>query len=450
MEKVIQFFNGIISTVTTFFQGVVQKAVNFYSSTLVELYKKHLVSRFAFLQNVKLWWILLGLAVLLLIIFIIIICSICKRKKRKVRFYAFGELIKTEKVRYKKPIPFATAPCKEGLQFDCWCLDEEGKIPYEKEVLDRKKKLNLYASYKKVETPASVEVQQAPQLQVEPTNVEVPVQESVDSGADYEVLSLELESDELSSQFVYDELRYAMLGYERAMQFKKLGVVRKQNIAEMFEKDGEVYLYLKVEPKLMLEKGYQVEEHTDSRFSPCKKVVKTKKDLQEALGLIKEAMTVNNLVKSETTFAQKPASNEAIRKSGFAFFVKNETVAVSADDYYRLLRAIVLSYHKAENSVTEESAKNKMILKIYKKGENVNVYLALDPIENGLKDVSYDRSFQDTPSLIEVKTAEDCALANLTIDKLMYRYGMERRPEKAEISMDDAIENNCGFGYRIK
>ena len=46
--------------------------------------------------------------------------------------------------------------------------------------------------------------------------------------------------------------------------------------------------------------------------------------------------------------------------------------------------------------------------------------------------------------------AEDFARANELIDKLMFRYGMERHPEKAEISMEDSIESSCGFGYRIK
>ena len=93
---------------------------------------------------------------------------------------------------------------------------------------------------------------------------------------------------------------------------------------------------------------------------------------------------------------------------------------------------------------------NKMILKIYKKEELVYVYLALDPTAENLQNVSFDRNFLDTPAMIEIKTAEDFSKTNELIDKLMFRYGMERHPEKAVISMEDKIDSSCGFGYRIK
>ena len=171
------------------------------------------------------------------------------------------------------------------------------------------------------------------------------------------------------------------------------------------------------------------------------------KYLEEALKLVKETMSVNNMVKSSVTFAQKPASTQEARESGFAFFVKNETVATTIDDYYRLLRAIVLSYQKRDGVKTPESFKNKLILRIYKKDDALKVFLALDPVEEGL---TLDKNFADTSALIEVKTADDCVKANEFIDKVMFRHGMERCPEKATVVLDDVIGKNCGFGYRIK
>ncbi len=450
MEQIINFFKNIYQVVVDFFNNVI---VNYYTNVLTPFYKNNVVTKLPFLSAVKLWWLLLGIAVLILIIFILIIVSCCKKKKRKVKFYVDEEVYKTVKAKYKKPIDFPVAPSKDGYQFTGWYLDSDLKVLYEETVLDRKKNLSLYAGYEKVQEVEDKTVCDNTPCENETSAVvsqpnDKPV--SSERSVGYEILDFSVEDEELKSQFIYDELRYAMLGYERAMQFKKLGIVRKQNIAEMFEKDGVVYLYLKVNPKIMREKGFNVEENQDSRFSPCKVAVKTKQDLSQALLLIKEAMTVNNLVKSGITFAQKPASTEEVRKSGFAFFVKNETVATTVDDYYRLLRAIVLSYEKAENANQLESDVGKMILKIFKKGETINVYLALNAFDEGLKDVSYDRNFADTPSLIEVKTAEDCVVANEFIDKLMYRYKMVRNPEKAEVSMEDPIQKNCGFGYRIK
>ena len=531
MEAIINFIKGLPQMAVDFYND---KILVFYDTVLVPFYKQYAVAYLPFLENVKLWWILAGIGGLILLILLILMFTAGKRKKRKVKFYVDGELTETVKVKYKKPIEFAVVPKKDGYKFVCWCVDEDLTTPYEKEYLDRKKALNLYAKYEKLEeekpveqsAPQNVQVEVqtpvvpsepvisvAPTVPVEPVisvapSYEAPVsitpvapvyeesapsvkevepvaykyeepvavtpvapayeepvvefeepvvpvvvqepETKVNTSVEVELLNFDVEDDELSTQYIYDELRYAMLCYERATQFKKLGVVRKQSIAEMFEKDGEVNLYLNVDPKFMQEKGYDVEEHDDKRFSPCKLVVKTKQDLEVALKLINEAMTVNNLVKSDVTYAQKPASTEAVRKSGFAFFVKNETVATTVEDYYRLLRAIVLSYEKTENTRLLNGFKDKMILKIFKKGENINVYLALDKIVEPLKDVSYDRNFVETPALIEVRTAEDLAVANEFIDKLMYLYGMIRNPEKAEISMDDQIEKNCGFGYRIK
>lgn len=424
-----------------FFANLVDQAVSLYQNTLVPFYEETIVTAVPFLASVELWYILAGLGGLILLLILISACTAKGRKKRKVNFYYQGGLFKTVKAKYKKPIKFPEAPVKEGYKFVCWCVDRTLKTPYEKEVLDRKKDLNLHARYEK-DIPAPV-VPVAPV--VAPAVAPAPVHE-------YGSVIENQDLQPIGPAYYYDEIRYAMLGYERAPQFKKLGVLRKQIIAEMFEKDGVVNLYLKLDPEYMQEKGYKVERYEEEMFSivPCKKLVNSKEDLEEALKLVKETMTVNNMVKSGVTFAQKPSSTKEARESGFAFFVKNESVATSIEDYYRLLRAVVLSYQKRENAKTPESAKNKMILKIYKKGETLNVYLALDAIEEGLTDVSFDRSFADTPALIEVKTADDCVKANEFIDKLMFRYGMERKPEKATVSLDDAIEKNCGFGYRIK
>ncbi len=439
MEKIIEFFNNLK-----------EQAVSLYNNTLVPLWPLE--------EKVPLWWVLAGIGGILLLVIIIRIATAKRRKKRNVNFYFQGGLYKTVKAKYKKAIKFPEPPVKEGYTFVNWCVDRTLKTPYEKAFLDRMRDLNLHARYEKevVAPPvAYAGPYNAPYSTMQPTTA-VPMASTAPAGAVTPVVSGEygpvMENQELipyGPSYYYDEIRYAMLSYERAMQFKKLGVLRKQIVAEMFEKDGVINLYLKLDPEYMQEKGYKVERYEEEMFSivPCKKVVNSKEDLEEALKLVKETMTVNNMVKSGITFAQKPASTQEARESGFAFFVKNETVATSIDDYYRLLRAIVLSYHKPDNVKTPDSFKNKMILRIYKKGETLKVFLALDPVEEGL---AVDSSYSDAPALIEVKTAEDCVKANEFIDKVMYRHGMVRKPERATVSLDDTIEKNCGFGYRIK
>ena len=49
-----------------------------------------------------------------------------------------------------------------------------------------------------------------------------------------------------------------------------------------------------------------------------------------------------------------------------------------------------------------------------------------------------------------IKTAEDFATASVLIDKLMYAFEMEKHPEKAELNLEEQIQVNCGFGYRIR
>ena len=464
MEKIKEFFLGIYAW-----------AKDFYANTLIKFWPWQDVIDFK--------WVLLAALILVVVIIIIICACASKRKKRKVNFYVGGTLFQTTKAKYKKPITFPDAPVKDGFKFVCWALDIAGKKPYTKTVLDRKKKLELHAIFEvsKAVEPAKSEpaqpvvtAQPAPQYVVPPIVVpqyvvpgyvqapqfaqasavaSQPVQPAVAPTAPQIVEPVKVEEPiEYGPAYYYDEIRYAMLGYERSPQYKKLGVQVKQIIAEMFQKDDTVYLYLAVDPTLMAEKGFKVEKYQDNQFAivPCKKAINSKEDLEEALALVKETMTVNNLVKSDISFTRRPTSDEQARKSGFVFFIKNESVATSAADYYRLLRAIVLSYQKKENVKIPDELVNRMILKIYKKDELVYVYLAIDPTAEGLANVSYDKNFMDTPAMLEIKTAEDFLKANELIDKLMYRFGMTRNPAKAEVTLDDNIDVNCGFGYRIK
>ncbi|MBE5744118.1 MAG: hypothetical protein E7358_05330 [Clostridiales bacterium] len=407
----------------TFFINCWKQIYTFYRETLVPLWP--------FQKVFPLVWVLL-IALGVIVVIVLVTSIVSSVKPKKVKFFVNGDLIETIKVKHKTAISFPTNPVIDGSKFLGWATDKEGKNLYESQVLLKNKNLKLYANFE----PISV---------VNPSGEQVLEPIAFESAKSSNAV-------EFGPKYFYDEIRYAMLGYERSMQFKKLGVQRKKIVAEMFEKDEVVYLYLAVDPSLMIEKGFKVEKYDDVQFEivPCKKAVKTKEDLDEALLLVKEAMTVNNLIKSEGSFIKKPSSDEQARKSGFAFFIKNETVATSAEDYYRILRAIVLSYQKSSNIPMPVGSNNKMILKIYKKEELVYVYLALDPTAENLQNVSFDRNFLDTPAMIEIKTAEDFSKTNELIDKLMFRYGMERHPEKAVISMEDKIDSSCGFGYRIK
>ena len=161
-------------------------------------------------------------------------------------------------------------------------------------------------------------------------------------------------------------------------------------------------------------------------------------------------MIINNFVKSNVVIANKTKSDENVRRSGFAFFVKNDIVVTTASEYYILLRSIVLSYKLSALRKYPEGLDNKMILKIFKKDERIFLYLALNAEKEGLEFVGYDKNFADTPAMFEIKSADDCNKAQSLIDKLMFYYGMEKYPDQAEISLNETLQTNCGFGYRIR
>lgn len=406
---------------------------------------------------------LIFVALILILILALIFGGISRGKKRKVRFYVDGKVYAVTKTKLKRAIDFPQDPVKEGFEFAGWYVDKKFKKPAKIKL--RKKRLKLYAKFDKVERVA---VAPAPVTNIAPTqSVETPVQIEVPTAPQSEeviepieevvepvgVIEEVIDATEVSSLgSLYDDIRFEMLSYERASSFKKMGVVRKHVIAEMFERDEQIYLYLAADPALMAQKGYNVEAYSQQEFAivPCKKVIKTVEDAEEAKKLIKEVMTLNHLVKSEIVCAKKVVSDEQTRKNGFAFYVKNEVVVTSSTDYYKILRAIVLSYSASKLRKLPVGAENKMILKIFKKEEKVFLYLALDADKEGLEFVGYDKNFIDTPAMFEIKTAEDCFKANELIDKLMYVYGMDKNPEQAEISIEDTVETNCGFGYRIR
>lgn len=278
------------------------------------------------------------------------------------------------------------------------------------------------------------------------------VQETLSDRTNIVEEKLEIARPTLTLSEIYDEIRFELLSYERANTFNKLGTARKKFIAEMFEKNGVVYLYLAVDADVMLEKGYNIEKHSDPEFKivPTKKVITGAKDYQEVMALVKETMDFNNLVKSDIIMATKTVSDETSRKKGFAFFVKNEAVATTADEYYKLLRANVLSYSVDKTKPFNEAYSGKMILKIFKKSEKIFVYLTLDAATENLEFVGYDKNFVDTPAMFEVATLDDLSKAYALIDKVMFRFGMKKHPENAELVLDETLKENCGFGYRIR
>lgn len=421
-------------------------------------------------------WVAIGLGALILLLLLIAIFS---PKKVKIVFNVTKNKCSTIKCKYKKKINYPKLKAPEGKRLEGWYKDKAFTELYDSYILDTKKTLNLYAKF--------VNVNEEVANQVVTNNVEVPVEPIVNEPVMNNVVSpsqpapvaenvkepisvdpvavaisatnngvVEESINEipsiLSAGEIYDNIRYTLLCYERTKAFSKVGVVRKQFIAEMFEKNGKIYLYLAIDPDAMLAKGYNVEKFSEREFSvvPCKKAILNSKDYQEALELIEETMLFNNLVKSETAYVKKVISDEQTRRSGFAFFIKNEYVATTADDYYKLLRASTNCYTVSPKAKNLSEVSNKMILKMFKKEDEVYLYLALDADKEGLDFVGYDRNFVDTPAMFVIKTADDFNKANVLIDKLMTAFEMEKHPEKAELSLEEPVQKNCGYGYRIR
>ncbi len=382
-------------------------------------------------------------ALIAVLIVAIILTSVFKKKK--VVFYVDGKVYLVTKCKHKAEIIFPSEIKKAGKKFQCWCSDKELKKDFLQAKLAKNKKLKLYAKFETVYE--HIDVSLDGEAQGFSANEALNEASQADENGDVIFAQKPVDIGEL-----YDMIRYEMLSYERATPFKKLGISRKHIVAEMFEKNGKINLYFAVDPNLMREKGYSVLDYSEPEFKvvPCKKVVDSFKDYDEVVSIIKETMLLNNFVKSNVVMATKAKSDESVRKSGFAFFVRNDKIATSAAEYYILLRSIVLSYKMSAIRKAQDAGDNNMILKIFKKGEKIFLYLALNAEMEGLEFVGYDKNFLDTPAMLEINTAEDCIKAQALIDKLMYRYGMEKYPDQTEIDLEEELEANCGFGYKIR
>ena len=419
----MDILNTAISAVTIW----ILEAYNF----LISFYEL-LVGYWPYQNELELKYALLIFIAVIVIAIVVIAVVVGNTKKRKIQYFIDGVLHSTEKVKYGEKLNFPVVE-KEGMVFDGWYTGKKRDKKYLREKLNKKGNVKFYAKYKAIGEDRVVTIKDyAEPSVVEKTIEQKPVNSFLGK--------------------LYDDIRYEMLGYERASAFKNIGVVRKQIVAEMFERDGVIHLYLALDPELMREKGYKVTTYKEPEFAivPCKKEVCCEDDYIEAIKLIKEAMVLNNFIKCEHRRIQRTQSDEKTRKNGFAFFVKNEVIATSASDYYKLLRAVVLSYSLASGNQFPKDLDNKMILKIFKKDEQIFLYLALDADREGLEFVGYDKNFADTPAKFEIKVSESLIRANQLVDKLMYRFGMEKHPESAELLIDEEIKTNCGFGYRIR
>lgn len=498
-QKVGDFFARIFVFCIDWLNFVQDKAFVFLNDTLKIPRPSALVEDIVFY----------GVLAVLVAVFVLILVLIFKPKKRKYTFFIDGDKI-VKKFKKKEDIPYPEVALADDEIMAGWFSDAGYNNLFDLHKA-KKRKLKLYAKIVKADSmltsnpalsePASAESVAGETLDRSAIGGEAqaftsgaaqkfcPVcgaaigldaafcvqcgakigyrdteEENVgsDNGAVQEAPSaektniveeqLEITRTVMGIGEIYDEIRFELLSYERAKAFNKLGSARKKFIAEMFEKEEVVYLYLAVDPDVMTEKGYRVEKHNDPEFKvvPTKKVITGAKDYQEVMALIKETMAFNNLVKSDVNMATKTVSDEISRKNGFAFFVKNDVVATAAQDYYKLLRANVLSYSVDKSKPFNEENSGKMILKIFKKGEKIFVYLTLDAAKENLEFVGYDKNFADTPAMFEVATLDDLNRAYALIDKVMFRFGMEKHPENAELSLDETLKENCGFGYRIR
>ena len=423
------------------------------------------LAKITFIEKEVAFFIVFNLVVL--IVLFVLLKLIFGRKKKKITFMVDGAVYAVTKAKYKKKIKFPAHPVKEGSEFVGWFTDRGAVNQYVSTKMTSKKPLTLYACFEDEVVETAQEVEQDAQVDTATTQQAVgatPVASETQpavssdvqtSSAPRQVALFEEEIDNVTDRSVgelYDELRVEMLSYTRAKAFNDIGLYRKHIIAEMFEKDGVVNLYLAIDPALMTEKGFKVEKYADEQFKivPCKKIVKNEQDFIEAITLIKETMTLNNLVKSDLITVSRTQSDARARRSGFAFFVKNEQVATTAVDYYKLLRQNVLCYSASATKEISKDVDNKMILKIFKKDEEIFVYLALNAEQEGLDFVGFDKNFVETPAMLKVNTFEDVVKAYYLIDKLMYRFGMEKFPENGEPISAEQLEKNCGFGYRIR
>lgn len=234
---------------------------------------------------------------------------------------------------------------------------------------------------------------------------------------------------------IFDRLKAETASYTRCDDLT-FGVSKSVTVLKLTERDGKIDLELNVPFEDLEEKGYNVLRGKDL---PSLYEAASETDVDEAVELIEEAMSANGLMKSVPQVIYASTAKE--RAEGYEYSVEYEKVANTVDEYYSMLRAYSGSFADVEGYEGED----KPLVKMFKDGKNVLVYLNLSL--PGLKKAEPFMEEQGYTSLVVVSTLSDCKRAMSYIEAMMRENGLIRYP-----AMTGFVEggDDDGYAYVLK
>lgn len=234
------------------------------------------------------------------------------------------------------------------------------------------------------------------------------------------------------------------MSYAKAGPLANMGVAEREVLARLFADKEGVYLNVALSVKKLDTEGYAVEDDTEVyEDTPSKLTVYDKQSFNAALDVIKELMDRKGLQNVGLARAPEPMSLEE-REKGFTFEIENDRVAVSASDYYELLRVYTKSFALYDR--TKGANEGDVLVRMYCEDDSVALYLAL-PVSGILE--SSDR-FADTPALFNLKTVpQDLEKAYDYVDRVMNKNGLEKRNESANLFTLVKVEKGCGTAFVV-
>lgn len=353
-----------------------------------------------------LFWLIVLVVVVLLIL---LSKTIFKHSKFTVKFVTNGgNKVESLRVCRGECIMLPDAPAKEGFVFAGWYSDKELATRFMDTVLQKRKSIKLYAKWA------------------------APV------------------TRERLDEF-YDLLRAEMTSYEKVGFKPSMGIKENELVANMFEEGNAVTLYLSCDPERLRKEGFTVENAKDKRFEevPSKKIIACETAFSEAMELVSKIFAAKGLQKKTDT-SDAPISTDEERKQGFVYFVHNERVASSAEDYFELLRINLKSYVMEKDPGTFKPGDRFTLARIYITNEVACLHLPLVKKERELSKPSRNSQFEDTPVVLQILTGDDLLEAYELIAEVMEANGFVKCPENSNDLKDVQVPTTNGFAYTLK
>lgn len=351
------------------------------------------------------------IAVLAIIVLIIVIKIIVKHVRYAIRFETNGgSVVKPVRVAKNEAIVMPEAPVKVNQVFAGWYTDKECTVRFVDTHLRKRKGFKLYAKWA---SPVSKE--------------------------------------QLGKY--YDEIRNLMLLYEKQSFKPTLGVSEKEMLLNMFGEEEEITLYF----ALSYDKAKELAGDAISSLSKDNKFtalpVKVSVTDELSFGLAKKlclkVITDRGLQKK----AQAPEavkSTEEERKAGFTYFITNERVASSTDDFVELLRIELKAYALESDNGKFKSGDVFTFARVYRNETQVDLFMPLVEGVKGLDKAEYMPRFEDTPVHIIISEGTDLENAYDLIEKCMLFYGFTKHPENSNDLSDVDLSATDGFAYTLR